>query len=247
MSAEHVYRPDFAPVLQAARDLAPAPAWSQRLADELERAVRPDAAAVYLSILGDISGASFAVAPRCVTPLARRLVECVLPGLDAAGLEAPAALFADATGVHAPAHTSLLNELLEPAGFRALLGGSLRSNNGMVSGWIAVFSRCSEGERFAELSPLLTQVRAAAEATIRNAISMAETLGARLPTASVNLLSQRERQIALLAARGFSDLNIGERLQITEGTVGRHLYKIYRKLGVGSRLELSNVLPIRED
>jgi len=235
---------EFSRVLGAAQDLAAAPAWCQRLADELERAVRPDAAAVYLSILGDVFGVSFAVAPHDLTPLARRLVERALPELYSAGSDTPAALFADTTGAQQTARTVLLKELLGPEGFRGLLGGFLRSDTGMVSGWIAVFTRRNEGERLAELSPLLAEVRAAAEATIRNAISIAEMVGARLPTASINRLSLREREISRLAARGFSDLNISQQLQITEGTVGRHLYKIYRKLGIGSRLELANLLAV---
>ena len=51
-------------------------------------------------------------------------------------------------------------------------------------------------------------------------------------------LSEREREIALLAARGHRNRQIGELVSLTEGTVKIHLHKIYRKLGISSRVEL---------
>jgi DNA-binding CsgD family transcriptional regulator len=41
---------------------------------------------------------------------------------------------------------------------------------------------------------------------------------------------------------GFSDLNIAAQLDISEGTVGWHLNRIYKKLKVHSRVELSKLL-----
>jgi DNA-binding CsgD family transcriptional regulator len=38
---------------------------------------------------------------------------------------------------------------------------------------------------------------------------------------------------------GYSDANIAALLQLSEETVGTHLRRVYRKLGVHSRLELS--------
>jgi DNA-binding NarL/FixJ family response regulator len=133
-------------------------------------------------------------------------------------------------------------ELLLPVGFQGMLGGLLRSRDGMLAGCIAVFCRRPEAERLAEIGMQLTQLRAAVEETLRNAIDVAQLAGARLPKISADALSRREREIANLAAKGFSDLNIAERLEISEGTVGRHLHNIYRKLGVSSRLELADVL-----
>jgi two-component system nitrate/nitrite response regulator NarL len=51
-------------------------------------------------------------------------------------------------------------------------------------------------------------------------------------------LSEREREIALLAARGHRNRQIGELVELTEGTIKIHLHKIYRKLGISSRVEL---------
>ncbi len=52
-------------------------------------------------------------------------------------------------------------------------------------------------------------------------------------------LSAREREIAELAAQGFTPINIGLKLFISPGTVRNHLKSIYRKLGITSRVELA--------
>ena len=52
-------------------------------------------------------------------------------------------------------------------------------------------------------------------------------------------LSHREAQVARLAIEGATNPEIGARLQIASGTVKKHLDNIYRKLGVGGRLELA--------
>jgi DNA-binding NarL/FixJ family response regulator len=51
------------------------------------------------------------------------------------------------------------------------------------------------------------------------------------------VLSARELEILLLAARGLSNVRIASLLHISEGTVKRHLANIYEKMGVHSRGE----------
>ena len=53
------------------------------------------------------------------------------------------------------------------------------------------------------------------------------------------LLSARELDVTRLAAKGWSNREIGEKLAISEGTVKVHLHRVYEKLGVKSRLELA--------
>jgi len=52
-------------------------------------------------------------------------------------------------------------------------------------------------------------------------------------------LSERERSIALLVARGMRNREIGTQLNISENTVKRHLKSIFSKTGARDRLELA--------
>ncbi len=58
-------------------------------------------------------------------------------------------------------------------------------------------------------------------------------------------LSDRERQIAALVARGMKNKDIGRELGISENTVKRHLQSIFNKTGTRDRLELA-VLAVTE-
>ncbi len=60
-------------------------------------------------------------------------------------------------------------------------------------------------------------------------------------------LTQREREIALLATQGLTSKIIGERLFVASRTVDNHLARIYSKLGVSNRNELSAALSGFED
>ena len=55
-------------------------------------------------------------------------------------------------------------------------------------------------------------------------------------------LTPREAEVAALAAQGFSMINIATRLNISKNTVHTHMKRIYRKLDVFSRAELSHKL-----
>jgi two-component system nitrate/nitrite response regulator NarP len=52
-------------------------------------------------------------------------------------------------------------------------------------------------------------------------------------------LSPREREVADLVAKGLRNRDIAAALGISEGTVKIHLYRVYERLGVGSRTELA--------
>jgi DNA-binding NarL/FixJ family response regulator len=58
----------------------------------------------------------------------------------------------------------------------------------------------------------------------------------------LTVLSDREREIALLAAEGRSSRDIGEALFVSVRTVDNHLRRVYEKLGVSGRAELTEVL-----
>lgn len=58
-------------------------------------------------------------------------------------------------------------------------------------------------------------------------------------------LSNREGEILSLLLRGKSNKEIERDLFISPHTVRNHIYNIYQKLGVGSRLQLMNLVRTR--
>jgi DNA-binding NarL/FixJ family response regulator len=60
------------------------------------------------------------------------------------------------------------------------------------------------------------------------------------------VLSARELELLLLAARGLSNRQIAASVHLAEGTVKRHLANIYQKIGVSSRGEAAREALIRD-
>ena len=52
-------------------------------------------------------------------------------------------------------------------------------------------------------------------------------------------LTRREYEVTRLVARGRSNRQVADRLQISEQTVKNHIQSIFRKLGVDNRVELA--------
>jgi DNA-binding CsgD family transcriptional regulator len=78
------------------------------------------------------------------------------------------------------------------------------------------------------------------------------TAGSHRPTVEVvierqlaqSVLTETESRIAALAAAGFTNREIGERLSLSPKTVGSNLSRVYRKLGLRSRLALAAPLGV---
>jgi DNA-binding NarL/FixJ family response regulator len=68
-------------------------------------------------------------------------------------------------------------------------------------------------------------------------VSMPRGLLERMGEEPVGTLSERETEIMVLAARGLTNNQISEELNISEATVKRHLANVYQKIGVRSRSE----------
>jgi len=64
----------------------------------------------------------------------------------------------------------------------------------------------------------------------------------RRDPAARDQLTAQELQIAQLAAKGLSNREIGQQLFVSHRTVGTHLYRIFPKLGITARSELSSAL-----
>jgi pimeloyl-ACP methyl ester carboxylesterase/DNA-binding CsgD family transcriptional regulator len=60
----------------------------------------------------------------------------------------------------------------------------------------------------------------------------------RRTSIGVGSLSRREREVAMLTARGETATEIASHLHVSKRTVESHLVSIYRKLGIGSKTEL---------
>ncbi len=90
--------------------------------------------------------------------------------------------------------------------------------------------------------------RQAVAAARRAAALLADCEDAVTPTMrglgriDVEPLSAREREVALLAADGFSSREVAERLHVSVRTVDNHLQRVYRKLGVTGRSGLADAL-----
>lgn len=86
----------------------------------------------------------------------------------------------------------------------------------------------------------------AARAAHRSSGLAARCPGARTPglvlAAGPQQLTAREREVAGLAARGWTTARIADTLVVSARTVDNHLHNAYTKLGISSRSELSEVL-----
>ncbi|MER6066307.1 AAA family ATPase [Streptomyces sp. NPDC001792] len=78
----------------------------------------------------------------------------------------------------------------------------------------------------------VTELRAAGQAQPNPAVPAAAAAG----------LTAQETEIALLAAEGLTNKQIGERLLLSPRTVGSHLYRIFPKLDITSRAALRDAL-----
>jgi DNA-binding CsgD family transcriptional regulator len=126
-------------------------------------------------------------------------------------------------------------------------------------------SLATSSNRFEEMGALLLAAEAAAnEATVHGhegrqsseaaARGRARVLAARCEGAAtpavrdlagdevVALLTDREREVVELAARGLTNREIADRLFVSVRTVNTHLYRSYAKLGVNDRSQLAPLL-----
>ena len=90
-------------------------------------------------------------------------------------------------------------------------------------GWLALHASLPDGPRSGRVAIVIEPAAGPQSATLR---------------LEVNGVTSREREVATLLARGFSNAEIADTLVLSAHTVGDHIKSIYDKLGVGSRQEL---------
>jgi DNA-binding CsgD family transcriptional regulator len=108
-----------------------------------------------------------------------------------------------------------------------LLEAAARELAGELEAALAIYRRC--GAVYDE-----RRLRGATGASTTGALP--ETNG---PVTAAPTLSPREREIAVLVARGNSNVEIARALAISHKTVEKHLGSVYQKLGFSSRTQLA--------
>lgn len=131
----------------------------------------------------------------------------------------------------------------------ALVAGDPGPQRAVVDRYEDIDALGLAAEAAAELADLYrgrSEARLATAASQRSAELALRAGGLRTPVlargAGVEPLTPREREVALLAARGRSSKDIGDHLGMSARTVDTHLARVYRKLGITSRSELAESL-----
>ena len=233
---------------EAARTIAPAARWRSHLAREVRRASDARFVAVFTCPAGNPVEAQASVAPQASSAVVQRIHAEFLTRIERAGSGVTIAKTVGAAA-YAPLSKTprralaaeLRREVLAPEGVDGLLNAFLVPGKGPALGWICVGTKRPSRESLRAHGDELSAVARAAATTLEAALDLAEACGAQAAVVDPALasLSARERQIAALIAADLSDANVAARLSLSEETVGSHLRRIYRKLGVHTRVALA--------
>jgi DNA-binding NarL/FixJ family response regulator len=93
-------------------------------------------------------------------------------------------------------------------------------------------------KRFA-IETLMTAIRTVSDGMVWMPPTV-QTEFARQESSTGKVLTPRESEIVRYVASGLRNVEVGERLSISESTVKTHLNNIFQKLGVRDRLELTH-------
>lgn len=237
--------------LAAASSIAAPIAWRRRLAATIRTAADAMVAAVMTCPPAYWLRIQYDTEPERYQRIMDRINSDFLARIETAGEDWRMALREHGV-VYAPLlvaqHRALADELrstlLTPEGFNGWLVASFASRDRLLLGFAVVGTRDDDEAALARLREPLTEVAARAAITLETTIELAQGCGVIVPALETSRppLTPRELQIADLVAQGYSNANVAARLDLSANTVGVHVRKIYRKLGVHSRVELSDAL-----
>ncbi|MDP1793486.1 MAG: helix-turn-helix transcriptional regulator, partial [Acidimicrobiales bacterium] len=132
---------------------------------------------------------------------------------------------------------------------RALLDGTgaaleaVAQQFGAMSMWLVAAECAAQASAAYRQEGLLDSARRAA-ALSQSSFARAEALPTQVlvHANAPAVLSKREREVALLAAKGMSNSDIAAQLVLSIRTVESHLYRVFDKLGVDRREDLAGLL-----
>lgn len=231
---------------RAAAKVVPAPEWRTRLAKALRDASGARFVGVYTCPPDEILDGVHSVYPEEMNDVLVRVAREVLPRIawTRHGQKNPDARsgtpyfpldYENGDGTL----RSLLQPLMDLAGVQEMIHVAFLAEKQVVGG-AALWLPKKRGAQ-AHLAPLADVARTASD-TLERVLALARgcAQGANSqPILALEVLTARELQIARLAARGMTDLNIATKLGISEQTVGAHMRRIFLKLRINSRMQLA--------
>ena len=143
-----------------------------------------------------------------------------------------------------PLDAGLARETYLEAVWAAMFGGRLAGSAGLLEAAQAACAAPASPQPPRAADLLLAE--GFAERTRRELLATGETARKRLVGNAAQLTVQ-ETQVAELAREALSNAEIGARLFISPRTVEYHLGKVFTKLGINSRIQLQQALPVRPD
>jgi DNA-binding CsgD family transcriptional regulator len=239
---------DWTRAVEAAGELTEAAAWRASLARVVSEIVDAQFVAVVTCPPGRWAP-QFDVHPAKYAALMRGIVR-FLPSVERAGEGWSVAqarfgvLYAPLLSTqHAELRHRFRREILDPAGINGYVVAHL-VHESRFYGAMCLGSRERCEGLLERVVPRLERVTRAAAATLHRAVQMASACGLLvpvLPEESWSDLTGRELEIMGLVASGLTNLNIGSRLGIAENTVAVHVRRIFSKLKIHSRSELTRL------
>ncbi|MFE9657483.1 response regulator [Micromonospora sp. NPDC006431] len=171
-----------------------------------------------LTVVGEASTGAEAVAFAAAHRPDVMLLDVGIPGDHAATTIARTLAAAPATRI------VILSMFDEPIVVRELLGAGARAY---------LLKSVTRDDLVATLRSVRTDAGRIMLSISRESFEQVSDAGARI-------LSDREVEIVSLVAQAYSNSQIARRLDITEGTVKRHLRNVFTKLGAVSRIDAVN-------